>query len=122
MNETTNSVSRRALLASGFAVAVAPAADAAVITTDTNGLIADEVAIQTKDGMAVPAYVAYPISGTNRPVVIVVQEIFGVHEHIKDVCRRFAKRGYYAIAPELFVRQGDVSKLPTSQKIGRAHV
>ena len=115
MNDTTNPVSRRTLLATGFALAVVPAADAAVITTDTDGLIADEVTINATDGLAVPAYIAYPTTGTSLPVVIVVQEIFGVHEHIKDVCRRFAKRGYYAIAPELFVRQGDVSKLPMNQ-------
>jgi carboxymethylenebutenolidase len=114
MNETNDPLSRRTLLATGlatgFALAVQPIAEAA-ITTDTVGLIADETRIKAPDGVMVPAYQAYPAHGTNLPVVLVVQEVFGVHEHIKDVCRRFAKLGYYAIAPELYVRQGDVSKL-----------
>src|SRR5439155_21326092 len=59
----------------------------------------------------IPAYRAMPDRGGPFPVVLVVQEIFGVHEHIKDVCRRFAKLGYLAIAPELYARQGDVSKI-----------
>ncbi len=59
----------------------------------------------------IPAYVARPAKAGQHPVILVVQEIFGVHEHIKDMCRRFAKLGYYAIAPELFARQGDVSKM-----------
>ncbi|MBC8139157.1 MAG: dienelactone hydrolase family protein [Fibrella sp.] len=109
-----DSLTRRALLVSGlstgFALAVQPIAEAA-ITTDSAGLIADETRIKAPDGLMVPAYQAYPAHGANLPVVIVVQEVFGVHEHIKDVCRRFAKRGYFAIAPELFARQGDVSKL-----------
>ena len=58
-----------------------------------------------------PGYHARPKTGKAFPVVLVVQEIFGVHEHIRDVCRRFAKQGYLAIAPELYARQGDVSKL-----------
>jgi len=64
------------------------------------------------DGFVFPAYRAYPEKGTNFPTVIVIQEIFGVHEHIKDVCRRFAKKGYFAIAPELYARQRDVSNMP----------
>ena len=58
-----------------------------------------------------------PAKGGPFPVVLVVQEIFGVHEHIKDVCRRFAKLGYFAIAPELYARQGDVSKLKSIDEI-----
>ncbi len=59
----------------------------------------------------VPGYRAMPAKGKNFPVVLVVQEIFGVHEHIKDLCRRFAKAGYFAVATELYARQGDVSKI-----------
>ena len=96
-------------LASGFAVASNPVM-AEVITTDTKGLVAGEVSIPVADGK-MPAYRAMPAKAGKYPVVLVVQEIFGVHEHIKDVCRRYAKLGYVAIAPELFARQGDVSKM-----------
>jgi carboxymethylenebutenolidase len=68
-------------------------------------------------GGEMPAYRAMPATGGSFPVVLVVEEIFGVHEHIKDVCRRFAKLGYMAIAPELFARQGDVSKMTDIQEI-----
>lgn len=97
-------------LAAGFALAVQPISAQTMITTDTTGLVAGEVKIPTKDG-DVPAYRAMPAKGKNFPVVLVVQEIFGVHEHIKDVCRRFAKLGHIAIATELYARQGDVSKI-----------
>ena len=95
-------------LASGFAAAVLPV-NAQTITTDSKGLTVGEVKIPVKDGQ-MPAYRAMPAGGKNLPVVFVVQEIFGVHEHIKDVCRRFAKEGYLAIAPELYARQGDPTK------------
>ena len=96
-------------LAGGFALAVQPVS-ADTITTDTEGLTAGEVKVPVKDG-EIPAYRAMPAKGGSFPTVLVVQEIFGVHEHIKDVCRRFAKLGYFAIAPEMYARQGDVSKL-----------
>ncbi len=96
-------------LAAGFALAVQPVT-AQAIHTDTTGLSAGEVQIPTADGH-IPGYRAMPALGKKFPVVLVVQEIFGVHEHIKDVCRRFAKRGYFAIAPELYARQGDVSQV-----------
>ena len=122
MEETTGGVTRRVALvtglSTGFALAVQPIAEAA-ITTDTKGLVAGEVKFKALDGVMIPAYQAYPEKGRNHPVVLVVQEIFGVHEHIKDVCRRFAKRGYYAIAPELYARQGDVSKLSIDQIISQ---
>lgn len=106
-------VSRRGFvatsLAAGFALAAQPVS-AQTITTDAKGLTAGEVKIPVK-GEEIPAYRAMPDSGGPFPVVLVVQEIFGVHEHIKDVCRRFAKLGCLAIAPELYARQGDVSKL-----------
>ncbi len=114
------SVTRReflttATLATGFTLAVQPIA-AAVIKTDATGLLAGEVKIPVKDG-AIPAYRAAPATGDNFPIVLVIQEIFGVHEHIQDITRRFAKLGYLAIAPELFARQGDVSKLSNIEDI-----
>lgn len=102
-------------LASGFALAVQPVT-AETITTSAEGLEAGEVKIPVKDG-EVPAYRAMPAKGGPFPVVLVVQEIFGVHEHIKDICRRFAKLGYLAVAPEMYARQGDVSKETDIQKI-----
>ena len=102
-------------LAAGFALAVQPVSPQ-TITTDTAGLTAGEVKIPVKDG-EIPAYRAMPEKGGKFPVTLVVQEIFGVHEHIKDICRRFAKAGYFAIAPEMYARQGDVSKLASIQEI-----
>jgi carboxymethylenebutenolidase len=93
----------------GFAAAVLPVCAQTMITTDTQGLTAGEVKIPTADG-AMPAYRAMPAGKTGLATVLVVQEIFGVHEHIKDVARRLAKLGYLAIAPELYARQGDASK------------
>lgn len=90
---------------SGFAAAVLPVG-AQTIKTDTSGLTAGEVTIPVGD-FKMPAYRAAPEGKKNLPVILVVSEIFGVHEHIADVARRFAKLGYLAIAPELFVRQGD---------------
>ncbi|WP_028084139.1 dienelactone hydrolase family protein [Dolichospermum circinale] len=104
-----------AALTTGFAVAVQPVS-AKVITTNAKGLIAKTVKIPVKDG-EIPAYRAQPDKGENFPIVLVIQEIFGVHEHIQDVVRRFAKLGYLAIAPELFIRQGDVSKLSNIDEI-----
>ena len=95
-------------LAAGFALAVQPVS-AQTVHTDMNGLTAGEIQIPTAEG-TIPGYRAMPTKGKAFPVVLVVQEIFGVHEHIKDVCRRFAKQGYLALAPELYARQGDVSK------------
>jgi len=102
-------------LATGFALATQPVS-AQAITTDTDGLTAGEVKIPVADG-EIPAYRAMPDKGKHFPVVLVVQEIFGVHEHIKDLCRRFAKAGYLAVAPELFARQGDVSKISDWKQI-----
>jgi carboxymethylenebutenolidase len=102
-------------LATGFALAVQPVS-AQTITTDTSGIEAGEVKVPVKDG-TIPAYRAMPAGAGPFPTVLVVQEIFGVHEHIKDVCRRFAKLGYFAIAPEMYARQGDVSGLTNFQDI-----
>ena len=103
------------LLPQGFARIVQPIASTA-ITTDDKGLVAGEVKVQTMTG-TVPAYRAHPDKNGKYPLVLVVQEIFGVHEHIKDVCRRLAKLGYFAIAVELYYRQGDVSKMTDNQEI-----
>lgn len=91
--------------AAGFALAVQPIQAQTVITTDDAGLTAGDIMIGST-----PAYRAMPAGGKQVPVLLVVHEIFGVHEHIRDVCRRFAKLGYMAIAPDLFRRQGDVTK------------
>ncbi len=99
-------------LGSGFAAAVLPVQAQNVITTDTAGLIAGEVTLNV-GGQNVPVYRAQPAGGKDFPVVLVVSEIFGVHEHIADVARRFAKQGYMALAPELFVRQGDAHHAPS---------
>jgi len=85
-------------LAVGFAAATLPVHADTLITTGAEGPTAGEVKIPVADG-EIPAYRAMPATGSAFPVVLVVQEIFGVHEHIKDVCRRFAKEGYCAIAP-----------------------
>ena len=100
----------------GFALAVRPIG-AQTITTDTKGLTAGEVQIPMADGKVVPAYRARPNGSSKFPTVLVVQEIFGVHEHIKDLCRRLAKSGYMAVATEMFARQGDVSKIENIQEI-----
>ena len=102
-------------LAAGFALAVQPVS-AGTITTDSTGLTAGEVRIPVADG-EIPGYRAMPARGRDFPIVLVVQEIFGVHEHIRDVCRRFARQGYLAVAPELYARQGDVSKLTDYKQI-----
>ena len=105
----------KSALATGFATAVLPIS-AQTIYTDSIDLTTGEVKIPTADGY-IPAYFAMPHTGKNLSLILVVHEIFGVHEHIKDICRRLAKAGYYAIAPELFIRQGDVSALSNIQDI-----
>ncbi len=121
----------RTSVGSGFAAAVLPVMAQSVVKTDSEGLLAGEVTIPVGD-FKMPAYRAAPQGKANAPVVLVVSEIFGVHEYIADVCRRFAKRGYCAIAPELFVRQGDagaygeiaklmaevIAKVPDAQVMG----
>jgi len=104
-----------ATLAAGFALAVRPVSSQ-TITTDSDGLAAGPVRVPVHDG-EIPAYRAMPATGGPFPVVLVVQEIFGVHEHIQDICRRFAKLGHLAVAPELFARQGDPSQIGDIQTI-----
>ncbi len=121
----------RTSVGSGFAAAVLPVTAQTVIETSSEGLIAGEVSIPVGD-FKMPAYRAAPPNKQSAPVVLVISEIFGVHEHIADVARRFARAGYFAIAPELFVRQGDagsfgevakllsevVNKVPDAQVMG----
>jgi carboxymethylenebutenolidase len=102
-------------LGAGFALSVLPVS-AQTITTSTEGLVAGEVKVKTRDG-EMPAYRAMPAAGTGFPTVIVISEIWGVHEHIADVCRRFARLGYFAIAPELFARAGDARAYTDIQKL-----
>jgi carboxymethylenebutenolidase len=113
------SITRRLLvkasLGVGFCAAISPVM-AQVITTPADGLVAGEVKVPAGDA-DIPAYRAMPESGGPFPTVLVVHEVFGVHEHIKDICRRFAKLGYYAIAPELFARQGDAAAEPDIGKL-----
>lgn len=98
-----------AALATGFALAVQPVS-AETIITDTTGIDADMTKVTVGDE-TIPAYFARPKGAGPFPVVLVVQEIFDLHEHIKDICRRLAKAGYLAVAPRLYVRQGDTSKI-----------
>ena len=106
----------RRSVGTGFAAAVLPAMAQTAIKTDTNGLVTGEVTIPVGD-FKMPAYRAAPAGKHGAPVVLVVSEVFGVHEHIADVARRFAKAGYFAIAPELFVRQGDAQSYGEVSKL-----
>lgn len=99
-------------LGAGFALAVQPVMAQTAIKTDAAGLEAGEIRIGE-----LAAYRAQPAGGKNLPTILVVSEIFGVHEYIADVCRRLAKLGYLAIAPELFARHGDPRKLSSVQDI-----
>ncbi|MBZ0126956.1 MAG: dienelactone hydrolase family protein [Rhodocyclaceae bacterium] len=103
-------------LGAGFALAVQPVMAQTAIATDTQGLVAGEIKVKVADG-EMAAYRAQPATGSNFPVILVVSEIFGVHEYIADTCRRLAKLGYQAIAPELFARHGDPRKLSNIQEI-----
>ena len=103
-------------IGAGFALAVQPVCAGNVISTDSSGLQTGTAALAAAD-RSIPAYYAKPAKGERHPTVLVVSEIFGVHEYIKDVCRRLAKQGYLAIAPELFVRQGDPQQLDSIPKI-----
>jgi carboxymethylenebutenolidase len=104
-------------LVGGFAAATLPVS-ASTIVTGSEGLVAGETKIPVSDG-AIPAYFARPAQGQRLPVVLVIQEIFGVHEHIRDVCRRFARRGALAVAPEMFARQGNPATVTDMQVLMR---
>ena len=108
-----------ASLATGYALAAGPVQAQTAIVTDTQGLSAGMVNIRTGDGRQMPAYYARPAQGSKFATVIVVQEIFGVHEYIKDTCRRLAKIGYLAVAPEYYFRQGNPAAAPDIPTIQR---
>lgn len=97
------------LVTAGYTLAAGPIAAQTVVRTDAEGLTAGDVRIPVPDGH-MGGYRAKPASGSGHPTVIVCQEIFGVHEYIKDTCRRLAKQGYLAVAPDYYFRQGDLSK------------
>lgn len=103
-------------LGAGFALAVQPVMAQTAIRTDDAGLLVGEVRVPVKDGQMV-AYRAQPQGAKKAPVVLVISEIFGVHDYIKDTCRRLAKLGYCAIAPELFARQGDPRSIESIPEI-----
>jgi carboxymethylenebutenolidase len=105
----------KASLSAGFCAAITPVW-AQVVTTPADGLVAGEVKVPS-GGFDIPTYRAMPDHGGPFATVLVVQEIFGVHEHIKDVCRRWAHLGYFAIAPDLYARLGDASKETDIAKI-----
>ena len=100
---------RMSVLANGFAAAVQPVQVQTVIATDAQGLEAGEVSIPVHDG-AIAAYRARPAGATRLPTIVLVHEIWSVHEYFRDLCRRLAKAGYLAVAPDLYGRQGDVSE------------
>jgi carboxymethylenebutenolidase len=115
-----NDYTRRSFLATasaaGFALAVQPVCAQTMIVTDARGLTAGDIRIPTPSG-DIPGYRAMPDTGGPFSTILVVQEIFGVHEHIRDLCRRLAKSGYFAVAPELYYRQGDVSQMKEISEI-----
>lgn len=115
-----STIARRGFVMSGLMTGFTLATrvvEAQAIHTDANGLDAGEVKIPVNDGQ-LPAYFARPATGTSFPVVLVNEEVFGVNEYLQDVCRRFAKQGYLAVAPEIYARQGDLSKATDSAQIG----
>lgn len=105
-----------AVLAAGFAAAVRPIEAQTAIRTGTQGLTAGMVEVPVT-GRTIPAYRALPSAGKSVPVILVVQDLYGVHEHVRDVCRRLARLGYLAIAPEVYARQGDTAKLASAEEI-----
>ena len=115
-NESSPLKTRRSLLKTaaglGYALAASPIMAQTAINTSSAGLHVGEVMLE-RDGFKFPVYVAHPLAGKNWPVVLVVSEIFGVHEYIADVARRWARLGYCAMAPELFARQGEPSEYAT---------
>ncbi|MCP4636886.1 MAG: dienelactone hydrolase family protein [Methyloversatilis sp.] len=103
--------------AAGFALAVQPVLAQQVISTPDAGLRTGVSTVAAMDGQTLPLFYARPDRSGRPPVVLVVSEIFGVHEHVRDICRRFAHAGYLAVAPELFFRQGDPSAMDNVQQI-----
>ena len=106
----------KAALGVGYAAAAMPIMAQTAIKTPADGLRTGQTTFEV-NGFKVPAFYAAPAGKTNLPIILVVQEIFGVHEYIADTCRRFAKAGYLAIAPDLYARQGDASKYTDISKL-----
>ncbi len=127
----TRRVALQAALGVGYAAAALPIVAQTAVKTSAEGLVSGEVTIDV-NGFKMPAYRSAPAGKTGLPVVLVISEIFGVHEYIADVTRRLAQAGYLAIAPEMFVRQGDaktysdipklqaeiITKVPDAQVMG----
>ena len=116
----TEHFTRRSFIATavgaGFALAVQPVSAQTVIKTDTRGLLAGEIMVPAAD-RELPGYRAMPAGGSRLPTVLVIHEIFGVHEYIRDVCRRLAKAGYLAIAVDMYIRHGETAKMSNVQEI-----
>ena len=106
----------KAALGVGYAATAMPIMAQTAIKTSPEGLKTGETTFEV-NGFKVPAFYAAPAGKTNLPVILVIQEIFGVHEYIADTARRFAKAGYLAIAPELFARQGDPTQYGEMAKL-----
>ena len=116
VGEPTRRAALKAALGVGYVAAAGPVMAQSVVKTPSDGLVSGEVTIDV-NGFKMPAFRSAPAGKTGLPVVLVVSEIFGVHEYIADVTRRLARAGYLAIAPELFVRQGDPSAYGEIAKI-----
>jgi carboxymethylenebutenolidase len=120
MADTTVGMTRREMIAAGgtiagYAIAAEPVL-AQAIKTDTQGIVAGDHEVKI-GSYAMPVYEAKPVQGTGQPIVLVISEIWGVHEYVKDTARRFAKEGFHAVAPEFFKREGGVAHLPNVQDI-----
>jgi carboxymethylenebutenolidase len=112
----TRRTALKAALGVGYAAAALSIMAQTAIKTSSDGLKTGETSFEV-NGFTVPAFYAAPAGKTDLPVVLVIQEIFGVHEYIADTARRFARAGYLAIAPELYARQGDPSKYGEMAKL-----
>jgi carboxymethylenebutenolidase len=117
---TDTGITRRQVLVAGgtfagYALSVETVL-AQAIKTDTDGLVAGDQQVPV-GGVRVPVYEARPATGKDHPIILVISEIWGVHEYIKDCTRRFAKAGFYAVAPELFAREGGVGQIPNVQDV-----
>jgi len=116
----TEPFTRRAFIATavgaGFALATQPISAQTVIRTDSDGLVAGDISVPATD-RELPGYRAMPAGGENLPTVLVIHEIFGVHEYIRDVCRRLARAGYLAIAVDMYIRHGETAKMANVQEI-----
>jgi carboxymethylenebutenolidase len=99
------------------ALALSSPASAQAITTDTAGIDAADVSIPAGGGVSLRGYRAMPAGNGPFPVVLVAAEIFGLNAYVKDVCRRLAKAGYYAIVPDLYTRKADLTKMTTMAEI-----